>query len=844
MNRRFALAFLAFALSLSGCPDERETMTECGDGMIVIPERCDDANAVDGDGCSSSCEVEGEYICTGVPSVCVLNVPGGVCGDGRLNPGEECDDGGESGSCDTDCTFAVCGDGVLNMRRGEECDDGNVADGDGCSSFCRPEPTGCGDGICVREETCTACPMDCADAPRCAECPDMDGDGFADSACGGPDCNDFDNMVNPDGTEVTCNRIDEDCDTSTPDALDIDGDGASCNFDCDDNDPERSPFFRELCGNGLDDDCNEDTVDILDVDGDGVTCDLDCNDDLASVCPTCPEICGNSIDDDCDPSTPDMDMDEDGDCATDCDDENPLRASYLTEICGNGIDDDCDDSTADDVVDVDMDGASCDVDCDDDDMSVMPDASGFCGPAFLYTEDFETDDGGWTVGGERGSWEHGEPDDAFIDAAASGTNAWVTDLNGSYDANEDGWIESPPLDMSTALTDPILRFALIFETETCCDFAWVEVSTDAGASWRKVGRMGEGQGWYNAARNAWSGTSGAARTWTTAQHLLTATAGFADVRVRIRFQSSSSIHREGIGVDDILITNRLADLATTAIDVQEETCADSMRPITLTVQNNGVAPVVNPMVSYTLDGGTPVSEAMSATIAPGESAMHTFTTLADLSAAGPVAIEGRVTLSGTSDIDLSNDAITVNSVVVPYFVITAAFTEDFESGPGGWTTGGVDSTWEHGTPAGTFIPAAAGGTGAWVTNLDGDYVNNEDSFLVSTCFDMTGLASDPVFSFAHIFTSEASFDHSWVEVFTGTSGTWTKLGEMGTGSNWYNRSADEWGGTSGASGTWRTASHPLTGTAGEAIVRVRFRVDTGSTGTEEGFGVDDILILP
>ena len=44
--------------------------------MIAGDEACDDANTVDGDGCSSTCELDGA-----------------VCGDGVVDPGEECDDG-------------------------------------------------------------------------------------------------------------------------------------------------------------------------------------------------------------------------------------------------------------------------------------------------------------------------------------------------------------------------------------------------------------------------------------------------------------------------------------------------------------------------------------------------------------------------------------------------------------------------------------------------------------------------------------------------------------------------------------------------------------------------------
>jgi cysteine-rich repeat protein len=42
----------------------------CGDGIVTPEEGCDDANLVDGDGCSSGCAVESGYVCSGEPSVC------------------------------------------------------------------------------------------------------------------------------------------------------------------------------------------------------------------------------------------------------------------------------------------------------------------------------------------------------------------------------------------------------------------------------------------------------------------------------------------------------------------------------------------------------------------------------------------------------------------------------------------------------------------------------------------------------------------------------------------------------------------------------------------------------
>jgi len=104
-----------------GCDANCQLETVCGDGTTEVGEDCDDGNSDDTDDCLSSCVLAS-------------------CGDGYVRGGvEECDTGGQSAACDTDCTAAVCGDGTTNVSAGESCDDGNVADGDGCDANCQIE---------------------------------------------------------------------------------------------------------------------------------------------------------------------------------------------------------------------------------------------------------------------------------------------------------------------------------------------------------------------------------------------------------------------------------------------------------------------------------------------------------------------------------------------------------------------------------------------------------------------------------------------------------------------------------------------------------------------------------
>lgn len=64
------------------------------------------------------------------------------CGDGVLDPGEACDEGGANSdllpdACRSTCLLPACGDGVADA--GEACDDGGPLGGDGCTPSCTLE---------------------------------------------------------------------------------------------------------------------------------------------------------------------------------------------------------------------------------------------------------------------------------------------------------------------------------------------------------------------------------------------------------------------------------------------------------------------------------------------------------------------------------------------------------------------------------------------------------------------------------------------------------------------------------------------------------------------------------
>src|ERR1043165_4256873 len=139
------------ALLMAGCI--QDPTIACGDhrcpsGLVCTTTSCataEDVAACDGkldhDPCST----------TGVPSgacgdgachaiVCGDNItdPPEVCDDGNVVPGDDC-----SPTCDS---LEVCGNGVVDIIKGETCDEGVNLSQDGCSSQCKVESARWPDG--------------------------------------------------------------------------------------------------------------------------------------------------------------------------------------------------------------------------------------------------------------------------------------------------------------------------------------------------------------------------------------------------------------------------------------------------------------------------------------------------------------------------------------------------------------------------------------------------------------------------------------------------------------------------------------------------------------------------
>ncbi len=338
------------------------------------------------------------------------------------------------------------------------CGDDTVVPGDAAAAPCTVNSQ-CDDGLfCNGAERCDVMLGLCfAGTPPCDECDeptrtcdggcvDADGDGRADIACGGDDCDDDDPNRFPGNPEVCdTEHHDEDCDPTTFGVRDDDGDGvaaASC--------------------------CN--------ADGDGdLTCGTDCDDSSAIIHPSEAESC-DMLDNDCDGTVDegvvatfweDMDLDGRGSDAADaeermgctppagfaairgdCDDMNAGIAAGLPELCdGMGVDEDCD-GDVDEGVRVD-----CYPDGDDDGYPV---GGGVLTPA--CADPNRSDVGGCPAGfTNRDPASSADCDDALdtvFPGATEVCNYRDDDCDGEYLTTEAGMVEAlQTMDFDPPLVD-------------------------------------------------------------------------------------------------------------------------------------------------------------------------------------------------------------------------------------------------------------------------------------------------------------------------------------------------------------------------------------------------------
>jgi len=142
--------------------------------------------------------------------------------------------------------------------------------------------------------------------------------------------------------------------------------------------------------------------------------------------------------------------------------------------------------------------------------------------------------------------------------------------------------------------------------------------------------------------------------------------------------------------------------------------------------------------------------------------------------------------------------------------------DDVESGNIGWT---AQSPWAITTES------SSSPTHSWTDSPGGNYADNRNISLTSPLLDLTGMTGATL-QFAHIYDLETGYDYGHVEVSANGGTTWTNVASY----NGVNHTV------------WETATIEVPQLDGVATARIRFRLETDTSVTEDGWHVDDIVV--
>ncbi|MBC6992718.1 T9SS type A sorting domain-containing protein [Neolewinella lacunae] len=296
-----------------------------------------------------------------------------------------------------------------------------------------------------------------------------------------------------------------------------------------------------------------------------------------------------------------------------------------------------------------------------------------------------------------------------------------------------------------------------------------------------------------------------------------------------------------------VLTQKRADVGITALMSPQTGCDLGLEEVTIGITNFGGEPQQFFNVDYLINDqpagvSRPEDGIFTGVVGVDSTEFFTFDLRASLNRPGTYKFTLFTQLEG--DEDPSNDTLVIFVNHVP-LITNFPYHEDFEANDGFWykeRAGRAAASWRWGEPLGTIIDRAPDGRNAWVTNLRGDYNNEEKSYLYSPCFDLADMTEAPLFSAVLQVETEADFDNVYLEMTKDRGENWSRVENSPAAFSWYNDLANRyWEGDGGFNGMPRLVGNLLEGAAGEEI-QLRFVFNSGLSDTREGVLVDAVSL--
>lgn len=333
--------------------------------------------------------------------------------------------------------------------------------------------------------------------------------------------------------------------------------------------------------------------------------------------------------------------------------------------------------------------------------------------AALFSDDFEAGTGSWSTNGTWGLTT------AF---SVSPSHAMADSPGAFYTNNANSSLTMESGANLVSAVRPAVGYFSRYALESGYDFARLEISTNGGISWAEL-----------------AAATGTRVNWQHDQVALTNFAGAADVRLRVRLTSDSSVTMDGIYIDDFVI---------------------SEMPQAVSLFTNGVTP--NSVALSWTASADPSFKAYrlertgsltgQTIVVVGEYGNSATTSAVDIAVSPKSAYYYRIAVVNSNDLATPSAWVAVGTPAGMDF----PFLDNGESGGGTWV---ADGTWA--LDAGDAFSA----TRSWTDSPGSDYSNGVNSAItLSAPLNLTGSVR-PVLSYAHRYNL-LSGDNGLVEIST------------------------------------------------------------------------------
>jgi lysyl endopeptidase len=274
-----------------------------------------------------------------------------------------------------------------------------------------------------------------------------------------------------------------------------------------------------------------------------------------------------------------------------------------------------------------------------------------------------------------------------------------------------------------------------------------------------------------------------------------------------------------------------AQLFDIIVPVSVYTSAQTITP-QVTIRNNGANNLTSATVSYTLNGGAPVSVPWTGNLATGQTANVSFSPIGIV--LGNHTFVATVTVTG--DQDPTNDSMTRNfSVTDCGSAIPVPYSENFNQAalPSCWSVqnGHATNNWQSSTGyniGGTYPVDPVSGSHFWYVQW---IAQNQNEWLITPIFDFTNLTNSEIrFWFNGSYNWSITNDNCDLDLMVRVNGgTWTALWNESDHSSFDDNMTY----------VWLETIYSLSAYDGQSNVQFAFRY-TGNDGAN--FAVDNISI--